>query len=154
MLPLINRNTKPDSDFKPDELTDGMKDEMEHTSRPGVAKSIAKDHLEENPNYYHDNIVERGKPVHINGRCIPTKKASLATVGEAALIGLLLGKAARLIPGLDDARINNPAVYDAALGAAIVASLPLIHSSKEEGRALPGSAPYPQTVPPPGWNLM
>ena len=43
---------KPDSEFKADQLEAGIKHEMEHTDDEAVAKSIAKDHLSEDEDYY------------------------------------------------------------------------------------------------------
>jgi hypothetical protein len=43
---------RPDSDFDPKKLEQGIKIEMEHTNDRQVAKEIAKDHLSEDPNYY------------------------------------------------------------------------------------------------------
>jgi hypothetical protein len=43
---------RPDSDFDPEKLKQGIKVEMEHTNDREVAKEIAKDHLTEDPNYY------------------------------------------------------------------------------------------------------
>lgn len=43
---------KPDSDFDPKALKEGIKVEMEHTSDPNIAKEISKDHITENPGYY------------------------------------------------------------------------------------------------------
>ena len=45
-------NDVPDSEFDSNELTIGIKEEMEHTKDPNIAKMIAKDHLKENPHYY------------------------------------------------------------------------------------------------------
>ena len=45
-------NDSPDSDFDADELALGIKTEMEHTDNEEEAKSIAKDHLKEDPSYY------------------------------------------------------------------------------------------------------
>lgn len=42
----------PDSAFDPEQLSLGIKIELEHTSDPSVAKRIAKDHLVEHPEYY------------------------------------------------------------------------------------------------------
>jgi hypothetical protein len=43
----------PDSAFDPNELAMGIRDEMEHTDDPALAKEIAKDHLaSESKNYY------------------------------------------------------------------------------------------------------
>lgn len=43
---------KPDSDFDPEALAEGVEEEMEHTTSKEVAKEIAKDHLVEDPQYY------------------------------------------------------------------------------------------------------
>lgn len=41
-----------ETDVDPDELTMGIKVEMEHTTDPGISKRIALDHLAECPRYY------------------------------------------------------------------------------------------------------
>lgn len=38
--------------FDPEALKKGIKVEMEHTDNPDVAREIAMDHLEEDPQYY------------------------------------------------------------------------------------------------------
>ncbi len=43
---------KPDSDFDPEQLMDGMRVEMEHSGDPKKAREIAKDHLAEDKDYY------------------------------------------------------------------------------------------------------
>lgn len=43
---------RPDSDFDPHCLKQGIEIEMEHTTDREVAKEIAKDHLTEDPDYY------------------------------------------------------------------------------------------------------
>jgi len=43
---------KPDSDFDPKQMAEGLKIEVEHTKDKDLAKEIAKDHLTELPNYY------------------------------------------------------------------------------------------------------
>jgi len=43
---------KPDSAFSQEQLSAGIKVEMEHTDNPKIAKEIAKDHLTENADYY------------------------------------------------------------------------------------------------------
>lgn len=45
-------DNKPDSKYKKDELEKGVKHESEHTNNKAMAKEIAKDHLEENEDYY------------------------------------------------------------------------------------------------------
>lgn len=44
--------SKPDSAFPAKELAKGTEHEKEHTSNPGVAEMIAKDHVAEDPKYY------------------------------------------------------------------------------------------------------
>ena len=45
-------NTTPDDSFDPQELKVGIKHETEHTDNVFIAKSIAKDHLLDIPDYY------------------------------------------------------------------------------------------------------
>lgn len=45
-------NDTPDDQFDADELAKGIQIEMEHTDDEALAKSIAKDHLAEIPDYY------------------------------------------------------------------------------------------------------
>lgn len=45
---------KPDSRYKKEELAKGVEHEKEHTSDKAMAKEIAKDHLEENEDYYSE----------------------------------------------------------------------------------------------------
>lgn len=45
---------KTPSDFDPDDLAEGIKVELEHTSDETLAKEIASDHLSESPTYYKD----------------------------------------------------------------------------------------------------
>lgn len=40
------------TDFKPNQVRLGLKEEKEHTSNPAIAAEIAKDHLAEDSNYY------------------------------------------------------------------------------------------------------
>lgn len=42
----------PDREFSPASLSKGQKDEREHTDNDQVAKEIAKDHLQDDPQYY------------------------------------------------------------------------------------------------------
>lgn len=42
----------PPSKFSPAAVAKGQKVEMEHTNNPALAREIARDHLEEFPNYY------------------------------------------------------------------------------------------------------
>jgi hypothetical protein len=50
-----------DCKYDAKELEKGMKVEMEHTSDPDMAKEVAKDHLDEFPNYYEAlNKMEKG----------------------------------------------------------------------------------------------
>ena len=45
--------------YDPDELKMGIEVEHEHTNNKGVAETIAKKHLEENPKYY--TILKKAK---------------------------------------------------------------------------------------------
>lgn len=49
---------------------------------------------------------------------VPTNPGTMANTGLGALLGMLLGRLANVIPGLN----RNPAMRDAALGAAVAAS--------------------------------
>lgn len=49
---LDGKDTRPDSDYDPDQLAAGIKVEMEHTDNRDVAKAIAKTHLDESKDYY------------------------------------------------------------------------------------------------------
>lgn len=42
----------PDSVFDQEQLRNGIKVELEHTTDHAIAKEIAKDHLKEDPQYY------------------------------------------------------------------------------------------------------
>lgn len=45
-------DNKPDSEFNPKQLAEGVEHEHEHTDQNQIAKEIAKDHLSEDPLYY------------------------------------------------------------------------------------------------------
>jgi len=45
-------DTRPDDDYDPQQLAMGIEVEMEHTDNEEIAKRIAKDHLDEFPDYY------------------------------------------------------------------------------------------------------
>lgn len=51
-LKIDKKDTRPDQDYDPYWLAQGIKVEMEHTNDPEIAKEIAKDHLDEFPQYY------------------------------------------------------------------------------------------------------
>jgi hypothetical protein len=51
-LTMTGTDTRPDTDYDPDQLATGIKVEMEHTDDPEVAKVIAKTQLDEDPKYY------------------------------------------------------------------------------------------------------
>jgi hypothetical protein len=51
-LHFSGEDERPDSKYHPGELTLGIQVEMEHTDDLSIAKKIAKDHLDEIPNYY------------------------------------------------------------------------------------------------------
>jgi len=46
------RKTRPDKNYNSSQLKQGIKTEKEHTANTEVAKTIAKDHLDEDPKYY------------------------------------------------------------------------------------------------------
>jgi hypothetical protein len=46
------KDTREDMDYPPKELHMGISEEMEHTDDEEIAKQIAKDHLDEDPEYY------------------------------------------------------------------------------------------------------
>jgi hypothetical protein len=83
------------------------------------------------------------------------KHAGIGDVGLAALLGLVYGSAARQIPVLAQARLTNPNLYDAALGAAVATTLEAIEDHHEESvpRSLPGQSAG-AGIPPPAWNLL
>ena len=49
---------QPDNRFDPKQIEKGIEIEVEHTDDKDLAKEIAKDHLEEVPNYY---ITDKGE---------------------------------------------------------------------------------------------
>ena len=49
---VAGNDDRPDQDYDPVQLADGIRVEMEHTNDPEIAKMIAKDHLDEFDNYY------------------------------------------------------------------------------------------------------
>lgn len=51
-LALTEPDDRPDDDYDPDALKAGVEVEKEHTKIKSVAKKIAKDHLDEDPDYY------------------------------------------------------------------------------------------------------
>lgn len=46
------KKVNPDIDYDPEQLKIGIAVEMEHTTNPKVAETIAKKHLDETPDYY------------------------------------------------------------------------------------------------------
>jgi len=51
-LPGGHADNKPTSKYRKDQVSDGVKVEMEHTNDKKLSKEITKDHLEEHPDYY------------------------------------------------------------------------------------------------------
>ena len=51
-LTMTGTDTRPDNKYNPDQLRMGIKVELEHTDDSAVAERIAKDHLDEMPDYY------------------------------------------------------------------------------------------------------
>lgn len=58
-LPGGLADTRMPSDFDPEELERGVEVEMEHTDDAEIAREIAMDHLEEDPEYY-DKLLKAG----------------------------------------------------------------------------------------------
>ena len=52
MIEAAGKDTRPDQDYEPADLSEGIRVEMEHTDDENVAKMIAKDHLDEFAEYY------------------------------------------------------------------------------------------------------
>lgn len=93
-------------------------------------------------------------PLPLTRAAQPVKTSGLTDIGTAALLGLIYGAAARSIPILADARINNPNLYDAALGAAVATTVEAMeHDGNGTPRILPGQS-QGGIIPPPAWNLM
>lgn len=82
------------------------------------------------------------------------KHAGLAQAGEGALLGLLLGVLARQIPTLSTLRQTNPSIYDAALGASVLAADRQLSEQSQRPSLLPGQDATPTFIQPPPWNLM
>lgn len=51
-IKIIGQDNRPDDMYDPEELKAGIEVEKEHTDQEELAKSIAKDHLDELPDYY------------------------------------------------------------------------------------------------------
>lgn len=59
-LPGGKADNVPDSKFSPAALAEGKEDEHEHTDNDQVAKEIAKDHLQKDPEYYKkEKLIEQ-----------------------------------------------------------------------------------------------
>lgn len=60
LLPGGKADNVPDQEFSPKELAIGAADEHEHTNNDQVAREIAKDHLQEDPQYYEkEKLIEK-----------------------------------------------------------------------------------------------
>jgi predicted DNA-binding WGR domain protein len=70
---------EPDSKYSPKQIQEGVKVEKEHTPNPAVAKTIAKDHLEEIPNYYVPHLKEMEEEAK---KETEEKKAFLGALGS------------------------------------------------------------------------
>lgn len=155
---------KPASSFNKAQLQKGTKVELEHTNSKIVARDIAKDHLVEDSRYY--THLEQMEKKHKNkaSSIKEQKVAGLAESGMAALFGIIFGKAARLIPALEAARVQHPAMYDAALSAAVVAAVERTRAQSAiqgftQGSAQGGPLQLPDSrvglsTLSPGWNFM
>jgi len=51
-IEIVGQDNRPDDKYDPEELKAGIEVEKEHTDQEALAKSIAKDHLDELPDYY------------------------------------------------------------------------------------------------------
>ena len=51
-LTMTGHDPRPDTDYDPEQLKMGIKIEMEHTKDNVISEKIAKDHLDEDPQYY------------------------------------------------------------------------------------------------------
>jgi hypothetical protein len=51
-LIIQGKDPRPDSNYDPEQLAAGIKEEMEHTDNPEIAAKIVKDHLDEDSGYY------------------------------------------------------------------------------------------------------
>jgi hypothetical protein len=54
-LSLSGPDPRSDSDYDPEQLKDGMKEESEHSSDPAIQKFITKTHLDKDPLYYSED---------------------------------------------------------------------------------------------------
>lgn len=52
IITLTETDTRQDEDYDPEQLRMGIEVEKEHTEDEEIAKRIAKDHLDEFPDYY------------------------------------------------------------------------------------------------------
>jgi ADP-ribose pyrophosphatase YjhB (NUDIX family) len=60
LLPGGKADNIPDREFSPKSLAEGQKDEREHTDNDQIAKEIAKDHLQGDPQYYKkEKLIEK-----------------------------------------------------------------------------------------------
>lgn len=82
-----------DSSFPEDALAAGQKVEMEHTNDPAIAKEVAKDHLTESDEYYHE-LAEMEEDLEKDAAGLPD------TYGRAMGWGLALGLPISLVTGL------------------------------------------------------
>lgn len=81
LLPGGAADIMKESDFDPNELALGIKDEMEHTSDPKLAKEIAMYHLSKYPNYYSNHEVNE-KIVHQGDRWLVFTKDGKKLLGS------------------------------------------------------------------------
>lgn len=51
-LKMTEPDSRPDNEYDATQLAVGIKVESEHTDDVNIAKKIAKDHLDESPDYY------------------------------------------------------------------------------------------------------
>jgi hypothetical protein len=69
-LIISGTDSRPDSDYVPEQLKMGIEIEKEHTKDPVISKKIAKDHLDEDARYYTHlkEMEEKHKNDEVKGR--------------------------------------------------------------------------------------
>lgn len=73
--PLDELDQRPDDDYDPEQLAMGIEIEFEHTQDPEIAKTIAKDHLDEMPDYYTRLAIMEGAAGHNPQPIFPSTEA-------------------------------------------------------------------------------
>lgn len=82
LLPGGKADNVPDREFSSQTLSEGQKDERDHTNNDQVAKEIAKDHLLQDPQYYKkEKLIEKAAQPEIIQRV--TKNANSVYMNQA-----------------------------------------------------------------------